>query len=350
MANNPFTLMYGKTPASVVERAQTIQLLLNQFSEPNPQIQSYLVTGVRGSGKTVVLREVSARLAKQGWIVLDLNPRGDLIRSFAEQLYAEGNKRKLYLDWTLSLGGPYLSLSIKKGTPSTSPEVVARTLVEKATKDGKRILVTIDEVTPTESLRFFANFFQAMVGRNDPICLLMTGIKDNINDISADAGMSFISRSPKVELGPLDYGQVALEYTKSLNIPMELAVKMSKLTLGYAFGYQVLGYFFLNMGKTDVDDELIRTVSSYLWQNGYDVIWKGLTHAERRFLIATAELDAPLTADIMSRAELRSSNYQNYRGRLIEKGIILPNTHGRIEFALPFFRGYVLLMKAFEAD
>ena len=348
MSENPFTLMYGKTASSVVRREEVTTKILEEFSRVNPSIPAYLITGVRGSGKTVVLRDVARLSREKGWIVLDLNPRGDLLRSYCRTLYEEGRHLKIYVDWALNINAPYISLTIKKETPFDDPELVAKKLTEKALKEGKRILVTIDEVSPTDSLRYFSNFYQSILGLNLPLCLLMTGIKENIDAISSDKSMSFLSRSPKLALGPLDLGQTAVEYSRALGISLERAAELAKATKGYAFAYQVYGYFFYEDKKDMLDGELKEKVAKYLWQNGYDVLWKLLTHTERQLLIAIAETKTASTQEILQKTGMSMSNYQNYRRRLIDNGLLMSSGYGKTAFALPTFDEYARFMKAFE--
>lgn len=344
MKENPFTLMFGKVASSVVERRETIERIANEFRKPSPQIQAYLITGIRGCGKTVVLRETAKRLSDEGWIVLDLNVQGDLIRSYANELYEAGQKRKLFLDWSLSFTVFNISLSVKKKPMSNDPEVIAKRLTEDAFRNGKRILVTIDEVVATESLRYFANFFQAVMGMGLPLCVLMTGIRSNIHEIASDRTMSFLSRAPKIELGPLSLSDAAIQYAQALDIPLKLAAELAKETVGYAFAYQVLGYYCFELKKATLDEELRETYSRYLWQNGYDVIWKDFTRVEKAFLIALAKASGD-SANMMKQANMGQSNFQNYRNRLIDKGIIRSGGRGKLEFLLPTFDEFALFME-----
>ena len=159
--------------------------------------------------------------------------------------------------------------------------------------------------------------------------------------------MSFLSRSPKINLEPLNLLDVAVEYSRVLNISPEIASKMAKLSAGYAFAYQVLGYFFVEEKKTDVDNGLIQKYSSYLYQNGYDVIWKSITANERAFLIKLAESENGEGAVVAAKMGISESYYQNLRRSLLQKGVITATTYGKIDFALPLFSNYVNLIKGF---
>ena len=80
MRKNPYALVFGREPSQVIPRASTITEIVETFDEQalSQQVyqQVYLITGVRGSGKTVLMTEVSARLRQRDdWVVVELNPR-----------------------------------------------------------------------------------------------------------------------------------------------------------------------------------------------------------------------------------------------------------------------------------
>lgn len=48
----------------------------------------YMLTGIRGSGKTVMMTIISQELAKDSdWIVEEINPTRDLLQGLAAKLY-----------------------------------------------------------------------------------------------------------------------------------------------------------------------------------------------------------------------------------------------------------------------
>lgn len=53
---NPFTLMYGVSSSSIISRNDNIGRILNSFMNEEAMYM-YLISGIRGSGKTVLLKE-----------------------------------------------------------------------------------------------------------------------------------------------------------------------------------------------------------------------------------------------------------------------------------------------------
>ena len=55
-----------------------------------PSQQIYMITGVRGSGKTVYMTELSQKIQASGdWITVELNPELDLLEGLAAKLSGE---------------------------------------------------------------------------------------------------------------------------------------------------------------------------------------------------------------------------------------------------------------------
>lgn len=69
---NPFSLSFGKEPLSFIERGRQSREIIDGFSEENPSCQVYMITGVRGSAKTVMLTDIAKHFCKEkDWIVVD---------------------------------------------------------------------------------------------------------------------------------------------------------------------------------------------------------------------------------------------------------------------------------------
>ena len=69
-------------------------------------------------------------------------------------------------------------------------------------KLGKRLLITIDEVTNSENIKIFTSSFQIFLREDYPIFLLMTGLYENIYELQNDKALTFLYRAPKLILEP----------------------------------------------------------------------------------------------------------------------------------------------------
>lgn len=340
--SNPFSLMYGRIPSSIIERTAEFKAIINTFTSDTPSTLAYTITGIRGAGKTVLLRAIARELQeKNDFLVVDLNAQEEMISSFGQKLFYEGRRIKLFFDFNLTIDFKYVQLEIGKDDKINNPEVIGERLIKDLEKKNKRILITIDEVNNTQDIKKFANFYQSMVGKGYHVFLLMTGLKNNIDVLVESSATSFLSRTPKITLKPLDLVDIAKEYKKVFSIDDVKAFSLAKLTKGYAFAYQVLGYHFYESASREIDDELLDQYDEYLRKNGYSVIWNELTDREKGLCIAIHNSNSKDTSDIMNLADLKESNYQNYRASLISKGIIEVVGYGKVDFALPRFDEFI---------
>ena len=59
---NPFTTTFSKTPEYTYIHTEKTEEILESFIYDNPSESVYKITGVRGSGKTVILAKVEEEL------------------------------------------------------------------------------------------------------------------------------------------------------------------------------------------------------------------------------------------------------------------------------------------------
>ena len=62
---NPFTLTFGKSPLELVERPVQTNEIIEAFTVDPIKQQMFIITGVRGLGKTVMMTDISHRLGKK---------------------------------------------------------------------------------------------------------------------------------------------------------------------------------------------------------------------------------------------------------------------------------------------
>ncbi len=70
----------------------------------------------------------------------------------------------------------------------------------------------------------------------------MAGLFDNISNLQNEKSLTFLYRAPKIFLEPLSIPAITTSYRSVFNISPSEAVEMAKLTKGYPFAFQILGY------------------------------------------------------------------------------------------------------------
>ena len=346
MTNNPFTLMFGLPSNSLISRDDSLNEIITNFNN-DVAMYAYIITGIRGCGKTVLLREACKKLSMDNnWIIVDINSQSSILESLTSKLYDASKVRKMLNGWSLSINLPYFTLK-KEHQEITDSETILEHIIDGINKEKKKILISIDEVTNTSEFRKFVNFYQSMIGKGYKLYLLMTGLNENINSIINDKAMTFLSRLPKIELEPLDLVDISFEYKSIFDIDNNEAIKMAKLTRGYAFAYQVLGYFFFELKNKGIDEKLLNRYQRYLWTNGYTKFWNDSTPVEKKFMIGLAKAENGSKEEIIKNTKISVSNYSQYRKRLIDKRLVVVNGWDKLEFSLPQFKEFVLYMNEF---
>ena len=201
MNNNPFTLAFGKKPLQYVSRiVQTDQIVEDYVADPVTN-QIYMVTGVRGSGKTVMVTNIAGILSERNdWIVVELNATRDLLQSLASRLYAVPKLHECFLKARLDFSAFGLGVTIENAAPVTDVEDMVAKMLDQIRKQGMRLLITIDEVVYSEQMKVFVSAFQIFMRQDYPIFLLMTGLYENIYELQNDKSLTFLYRAPKIIL------------------------------------------------------------------------------------------------------------------------------------------------------
>lgn len=340
---NPFTLNFGMEPGIYVSRHfQSSEIIEGFRAEPSPS-QVYMITGVRGSGKTVFLSEVEDQFRHDDdWLVFDLSIETDMLNAFAAKLYNEKNARNLFMKADLNLS--YFGFGIEinsKEPPITDLGTAIEEMLEIMVKHQKKILITIDEAANSVSMRQFASEFQILLRRRFPVYLLMTGIYENIYELQNVKTLTFLYRAPKIQLSPLNAIAVAESYKKVFAIPDEQARRMAALTMGYPYAYQVTGYLCFNRRSCELDEDFLKTFDEYMDEYVYSKIWDEQSPTRKKILRAMADNDSGLVTEIRKKSGVSTESFSVYRSRLIKQGIVRADGYGRVAFTLPRFREFI---------
>lgn len=174
----------------------------------------------------------------------------------------------------------------------------------------------------------------------------MTGLCENINTIQDNKALTFLSRAPKLITKPLNLPAIKESYKEIFKIDDKLSIDMARLTLGYAYAYQLLGYLFWESEKKVVDSSLLSNYDFYLSEYVYDKIWNKLPDKEKEILFAISNSNT--ISDIMSNTNMNNKEISVYRDRLLKRGIIISNKRGELDFTLPRFKECVETKMIFE--
>ncbi len=342
MNNNPFNISFGRKPYQYISRFLASHKVSDTFLSEHPSSQVYLLTGVRGSGKTVLMTDIMYGFKNEkDWIVIELNPELNLLEDLASKLYSIPELQKTFIKAKIDFSAFGLGLSMEKNVPKTNIETVIEQMLKELKKKRKKLLIALDEVTNSKNVRIFASAFQIFIRNEFDLFLIMTGLYENIFDLQNVKTLTFLYRAPKIVLEPLNSYAITRSYKDIFNISEEEATRMSQATNGFAFAYQALGYIKWEH-KTYSLEALYPEYDQYLAEFVYDKVWMELSAKDRLIVSALAEDGESKVGDLLNKLGMSSSLFSTYRDRLSKKGLINTHKYGFVSFTLPRFKEYVI--------
>ncbi|MCR5205768.1 MAG: ATP-binding protein, partial [Lachnospiraceae bacterium] len=225
--DNPFTLTFGRQPNEYINRYDNMNSIISTFEADNPVSQTFLIEGIRGSGKTVLMTAIENELSQNdNWVIVSLNSTRDLLDDLAMRLSNEYKKvsSALKSGFNISVGG--FGVGINGSNPENSI-IIIEDIFDSLKKKNKRILITIDEVMHDDNMKRFASEFQLFIRKNYPIYLLMTGLYENIYAIQNDPALTFLLRAPKICMEPLSIHQIAKQYKRVFDTDDDKSKKLA---------------------------------------------------------------------------------------------------------------------------
>ena len=342
MSDNPFTLTFGQEPNMLISRGAVGDQIVESFTGRYAMTHTYLIEGIRGSGKTVLMTTIAKKLEKEKeWIVINLNSTRNLLEDLADGLEYSVRQFPDIFKQGMSVSVADFGFGVNgNGQPAN---VIGRIedILRLLQKKEKRLLITIDEVALDDNMRIFASQFQIFLREDFPVFLIMTGLYENLNSIQNDPQLTFLLRCPKAQLQPLSISAVVREYQMAFDIDEDTAKTLAHTTKGYAFAFQVLGYFTY---KDDHHDyrKVITKYRLYLDEFVYEKLWSELSAKDREVIICMAQTGFETVSEIRAHTGMDSNEFSKYRLRLIRKGLVDGSMRGRLVFVLPLFSEFVL--------
>lgn len=339
---NPFTVPFMNAATEYIQRIEEPNALIRQIKGEPPLSHCFIITGVRGSGKTVMLTSIGQAFEKQDdWIVVELNPEDDMRESLAAKLYTHAKIKHLFLEKDFSVSFHGVSFSLKGKNPILNVDDLLEVMLGAIKKQGKKILVLVDEATNNEQMKRFSLSFQILIRKELPLFLLATGFYENISALENGKNMTFLIRAPKTYLSPLNISSIASSYASTLGVSYEEGLKLARVTKGYAFAFQLLGYLLFESKSKTLDHHLLSSFDQYLAEFVYRKVWSSLSPVEQRIASSFLTNSSVKVNEIMDRCKMTSDSFSQYRDRLLKKGFLTAPSHGRLAFALPRFKEFI---------
>lgn len=342
MKKNPYAISFGKIPSQYISRDILIEDMVDTLSSEIVDEQAFKLTGIRGTGKTVTLTAIEKELRDdKNWIVVDLKSNSDITNDLVANLYTEVSFLRKFIDASMNLSAFGIGVSISDKSPAASLDVALKQILKEVKKQGKRILVAIDEVRKTDAIVDFIQEFQILIREDLPIFLIVAGLYEDIEDVENTDGLTFFLRATRIEMKPLSIAIIKADYKRTLSLSDDIAAELANMTKGYAFAYQAFGKYMWESGEKEISEMVLAQVDEALSQKVYDKIWSELRASEKWFLTFIVQKDNMTVNELLEQTKKKHNEWSEPRKRLIEKGIIDGSVRGQISMRLPRFKEYV---------
>lgn len=182
----------------------------------------------------------------------------------------------------------------------------------------------------------------------------MTGLPSRISEVQYDNTLTFLLRSNRVYLSPLDKKTIANSYEKAFTkgkreIDFMVLDEMSRAVKGYAYAFQTIGYYAWRFSREllqlneEVLKQTIRAAKKDLFRNAYERMYMDLSKNDRDFIeaIIKAGTDRVTTKQLQDILNKPINYISVYRARLLDDQLITSPQRGVVQLALPFFAGFV---------
>lgn len=352
---NPYTLQFSYIPPQFIERTMATNEIISNYIRDIPTYRGMFITGVRGSGKTVIMGDIRNKInALDEWITVDVNPESNLLDSLARGLYIIPEIKALFVKAKIDFSILGIGLHIENAELVASNEEDAiRMMLAVLKKAKKKVLVTIDEVTYGSDVARFSHALSTYAGLDYDIYVLMTGLVENIKAIKNQKSLTFLYRAKVKELESLNITAISADYQNVLEISREKADELAFCTRGYSLAFQALGYHYWNAicrsdSKDKIDSQKVYTeLDITLSELAYEKIWDELSASDKKVLKALNSLakksgeKSVKVDEIKKFVGMTSNTFNTYRARLLDSGVVDGKQYGYLSFKLPRFENFI---------
>lgn len=346
--NNPFTTTFSKIPSNSYIETDELRDIITNFSYEDPSESVYKLTGVRGSGKTVLLSKIEEDLKRVSdkWIIYNLSSSRDLLNQLVAFLYKDkyikikNKEKQIGINLSILGNGGGFNYANKKEDYAIDVGVEIEEGLKEIKRQNKKLLIGIDEVMKNKEMVQFASEFGKWLISQYSVYLVCTGLYENVNQLSNVKNLTFFRRATTIKTNPLNVIRMTEMYKNKLGINHDIAIKLATMTKGYAYAFQKLGVLYFNKTVNETLIDIENALKTELYAYSYEKIWEELSEDEKFLLRLLTKKEINKRSDVIRLMGKKGSNYSVYRDRLIKKGLIITN-NSNISLTLPYFANYV---------
>ena len=358
VADNPFLPTFGTTPPTLAGRDDVVARFERAF-ERGPQHPDYtmLITGVRGSGKTVLLNEAEDAALRLGWRVISMSASvRDLCRLITNAAHRHLREavngappRRISSVKVMGVGvGFEAGEQADDARGDIDLRSVLTSLAELLARNSTGLLLTVDElhaVSLPEATELAVTIQHVTRRELLPAAFIGAALPEIDETLLADRGMTFFQRCARARLEALAPDDTA----EAIKLPIceagghiddDALEHLVNASGGHPFTIQLLGYHSWEMAapaaRIDATHATAGTLEAdhAVLEQIVKPIWSGLSNMDRSFLWAMSLDEAESEMSRIAERIERSPNFaQTYRRRLIDAGAIESADRGKVRFS-----------------
>lgn len=351
-AINPFKPTAGMNPPELIGR----DIILSDFSEaiengPGAPDRLMRISGVRGVGKTVLLNALGDLARERGFQVVDVAAHAGFCNRILEAL-----KRSAEVS-SLTIAPSILGVSLGSVEVAKSATQLGEAMFNASRRSG--LLVTLDEIqdAPINEMRELGNEIQLLVRQGANVAFAFAGLPASIDGVVVDETLTFLQRAKHVELARLSDFEVGESIEDTVrragkHIDSQTSELLTRAAVGYPFMIQLVGYYAWQVAARR-DSEVVTGEDARKGiaaaRKSFDsmVIAPALRRVsgkQLQYLKAMAACgEGPVsTGAVAEQMGDSASAVSSYRKRLIDAALIESPGYGKVDFAVPYMREYLL--------
>ena len=367
---NPFTPTFGVTPPLLVGRDGEIEAFRRALRNgPGDPARAMLLTGARGTGKTVLLNALEDVATRAGWAVVSVTARQGLVDQLTDTLLPQllnRHDRKAKTSRitagsvsVLGVGGGFTRQV--EGAHQVRPDFRGELeeLAALMADQGGGVFLSVDEVQrgAAGELREVFQAVQHCFRQGLEVACVAAGLPSGVSDLLNDEVLTFLRRAERHALGGLADAAVrsalrqpVVEGGREIS-PVALDQSVAAVD-GYPFLVQVVGFHLWEDSPTQpqIDTAQASRAIDRAWADArrlvYEPMLADLSARDLDFLkaMARSQRDPVPMAEI--EAAFAGSNASQYRRRLIAAEAVEPAGRGQIRFAVPGLGRYLRSLAA----
>ena len=359
---NPFKPTAGGEPPLLIGRERVVRDfdkgLDNGVGAPG---RIMLITGARGTGKTVMLTVLGDKARAHKWDVIEETASDGLCERLVSELCSKDSLiDKLTFAPSITIAGTSVSLGEAELSPKRMPETLRKAMSARLDALEKRdagLMISIDETQAASraDLIAIATAIQHQIREKRNVSIVFAGLPPMISDLFDDEVFAFLRRARTNVLANVPIDEVKESFAQTfedsgMSLDTSLVEKAAVATAGYPYMIQLVGYYIWDaadarestvISKEDVD-EGIREARVDLDNAVCVPELHGLSKNDRAYLEAMAVSDGPSGTSEVAKRMGRSAKYAaTYRKRLLDAYVIRQTDRGEVDFAVPFLREYL---------